>query len=59
MVLGPEFVPIAALGLALVRRRSAPGLPALVTLLVGFAVAIVLATLLALLASLAGLGRGR
>jgi uncharacterized hydrophobic protein (TIGR00271 family) len=50
MVLGPEFVPIAALGLALVRRRKHLFSRAMVTLLVGFAVAIVLATLLALLA---------
>jgi uncharacterized hydrophobic protein (TIGR00271 family) len=50
MVLGPEFVPIAALGLALVRRRKTLFRRAVVTLLVGFAVAIVLATLLALLA---------
>ena len=50
MVLGPEFVPIAALGLALVRRRKVLFSRALVTLLVGFAVAIVVATLLALLA---------
>ena len=50
MVLGPEFVPIAALGLALVRRRKTLFSRALVTLLVGFAVAIVVATLLALLA---------
>jgi uncharacterized hydrophobic protein (TIGR00271 family) len=50
MVLGPEFVPIAALGLALVRRRKSLFSRALVTLLVGFAVSIVVATLLALLA---------
>ncbi|MBZ5735794.1 DUF389 domain-containing protein [Nocardioides sp. TRM66260-LWL] len=49
MVLGPEFVPIAALGLALVRRR--PGLlrQALRALLVGFVVAIAVATLASLL----------
>ena len=50
MVLGPEFVPIAALGLALVRRRKTLFRRAVVTLLLGFAVAIVLTTLLALLA---------
>ena len=50
MVLGPEFVPIAALGLALVRRRKTLFSRALVTLLVGFAVSIVMATLLALVA---------
>ncbi len=50
MVLGPEFVPIAALGLALVlRRRTLFGL-ALRTLLVGFVVSILVATTLALLA---------
>jgi uncharacterized hydrophobic protein (TIGR00271 family) len=54
MVLGPEFVPIAALGLALVRRRKTLFSRALVTLLVGFAVSIVVATLLALVAR--GLG---
>lgn len=50
MVLGPEFVPIAALGLALVRRRKSLFGRALVTLLLGFAVSIALATVLALLA---------
>jgi uncharacterized hydrophobic protein (TIGR00271 family) len=50
MVLGPEFVPIAALGLSLVRRRKALFSRALVTLLLGFGVAILVATLLALLA---------
>jgi uncharacterized hydrophobic protein (TIGR00271 family) len=54
MVLGPEFVPIAALGLALVRRRRNLFQRALRTLLVGFAVAILLATLLALLARAIG-----
>jgi len=44
MVLGPEFVPIAALGLALVRRRSALFGLASRTLVVGFAVAITLTT---------------
>ena len=50
MVLGPEFVPIAALGLALVRRRRSLFGRAATTLVVGFAVAIVMATLAALLA---------
>lgn len=50
MVLGPEFVPIAALGLALVRRRRALFGLALRTLVVGFLVAIALTTLAALLA---------
>jgi len=50
MVLGPEFVAIAALGLALVRRR--PSLLALAsrTLVIGFLVAIVLTALAALVA---------
>jgi uncharacterized hydrophobic protein (TIGR00271 family) len=54
MVLGPEFVAIAALGLALVRRRFTLLRLAARTLLVGFLVAIVLTTLLALAAR--GLG---
>jgi uncharacterized hydrophobic protein (TIGR00271 family) len=48
MVLGPEFVPIAALGLALVRRRRRLFRRALVTLAAGFLVAIVLVMLAAL-----------
>lgn len=48
MVLGPEFVPIAALGLALVRRRySLLGLASR-TLFTGFLVAIVITTIAAL-----------
>lgn len=54
MVLGPEFVPIAALGLAVVRRRGALFTRAARTLVVGFAVAIVLATLAALAARALG-----
>jgi uncharacterized hydrophobic protein (TIGR00271 family) len=54
MVLGPEFVPIAALGLALVRRRRSLFQRALRTLLLGFATSILLATLLALLARAIG-----
>lgn len=54
MVLGPEFVPIAGLGLALVRRRPALFRRASRTLLIGFAVSIVLATVLALLARVSG-----
>ena len=54
MVLGPEFVPIAALGLALVRRRRTLFRRALQTLVLGFAVSILIATLLALLARSAG-----
>lgn len=48
MVLGPEFIPIAALGLALVRRRPSLFYFAARSLLVGFAVAIAIATLAAL-----------
>ena len=54
MVLGPEFVAIAALGLALVRRRYSLLWYATRTLLVGFAVAIALTTL----AGLAGRALG-
>jgi uncharacterized hydrophobic protein (TIGR00271 family) len=54
MVLGPEFVPIAALGLALVRRRRALFTRALGTLLLGFAVSIAVATVLALAARAVG-----
>lgn len=48
MVLGPEFVAIAALGLALVRRRSSLFGMAARTLLIGFAVAITVTTVAAL-----------
>lgn len=48
MVLGPEFVAIAALGLALVRRRPDLGFYAARTLCLGFGVAIGLTTLAAL-----------
>jgi uncharacterized hydrophobic protein (TIGR00271 family) len=54
MVLGPEFVPIAALGLALVRRRRGLFTRAVRTLLLGFAVSIAVATVLALAARAAG-----
>lgn len=54
MVLGPEFVPVAALGLALVRRRTGLFGLAARTLVVGFLVAIALTTLAALVAR--GLG---
>ena len=54
MVLGPEFVPIAALGLALVRRRPALLRHAVRALLVGFAVAIAAATGAALVARALG-----
>ncbi|HEY2879026.1 DUF389 domain-containing protein [Nocardioides sp.] len=48
MVLGPEFVAIAALGLALVRRRRDLGFYAARTLVLGFGIAIGLTTLAAL-----------
>ena len=54
MVLGPEFGPLAALALAVVHRRWPMGRSALVSLVVGFAVAIAVTTLLALAAR--GLG---
>ncbi len=54
MVLGPEFVAVAALGLGLVRRRYSLILLAARTLLVGFAVAITITALAALAAR--GLG---
>lgn len=55
MVLGPEFVPIAALGLSLVRRRRALFGLALRTLLIGFVVAIVITTSATFFARAAGL----
>jgi len=54
MVLGPEFIAIAALGLALVRRRRRLFAAAARTLVVGFAVAIAVSTVAALAAR--GLG---
>jgi uncharacterized hydrophobic protein (TIGR00271 family) len=48
MVLGPEFGPLAALAVALVHRRHAIGRQAVVSLAVGFAVAIAVTTLAAL-----------
>lgn len=54
MVLGPEFVAVAALGLGLVRGRATLFKRAVSTLLIGFAVAIVLTALAALAAR--GLG---
>jgi uncharacterized hydrophobic protein (TIGR00271 family) len=54
MVLGPEFVAVAALGLALVRRRFSLGLLAARTLVVGFLVAIGVTAIAALAAR--GLG---
>ncbi|GEP32681.1 hypothetical protein NSZ01_04490 [Nocardioides szechwanensis] len=54
MVLGPEFVAIAALGLALVRRRGNLFALAGRTLLVGFGVAIAATTVAALVARALG-----
>ncbi len=54
MVMGPEFGPIAALGLALVLKRRALFGFALRTLLVGFAVSIAVTTLIALVVRFAG-----
>jgi uncharacterized hydrophobic protein (TIGR00271 family) len=49
MVLGPEFVPVAALALALVRRRRHLFGRALATLVIGFVVAIAATTVATLL----------
>jgi uncharacterized hydrophobic protein (TIGR00271 family) len=54
MVLGPEFGAIAALGVALVRRRQALLAMATRTLVIGFVVAIAAATVAALLARVLG-----
>ena len=54
MILGPDFGPVAALGVALVRRRWALLRLATRTLLIGFAVAIAVTTMFALVAR--GLG---
>ena len=54
MVLGPEFIPIAALGLALVRRRGTLFKRAARTLVLGFAIAITLTTAAALVARALG-----
>lgn len=54
MVLGPEFVTIAALGLALVRRRGTLFRAAARTLVLGFVVAIAVATVAALAARALG-----
>jgi uncharacterized hydrophobic protein (TIGR00271 family) len=55
MVLGPEFVPIAALGLGLVRKRYGLFRRALSTLVVGFAVSITAVAALSLVARACGL----
>jgi len=54
MVLGPEFVPIAALGLGFVRRRYSLCLLAVRTLVVGFLVAICVTAIAALIAKALG-----
>lgn len=55
MVLGPEFVPIAALGLAMVRKRPKLLRQALRTLIIGFAISITLVTFLALVCNVTNL----
>jgi uncharacterized hydrophobic protein (TIGR00271 family) len=55
MVLGPEFVPITALGLAIVRRRPHLFRRALRTLVLGFAIAIAVVTALAAAARASGI----
>lgn len=55
MVLGPEFVPIAAIGLGLVRRRRHLIRRALGTLAVGFSVAILAVTAMTAVARWSGL----
>ncbi len=54
MVLGPEFAPIAALAVAVVHGRRSIARRALVALGAGFAIAIGITTLVALLGRLAG-----
>jgi uncharacterized hydrophobic protein (TIGR00271 family) len=54
MVLGPEFAAVAALGVALVRRRGALFRQAATTLVVGFAIAIAITFVAALLARWTG-----
>jgi uncharacterized hydrophobic protein (TIGR00271 family) len=55
MVVGPEFVAVAALGVGIVRRRWHLLLQALRTLVLGFAIAIIAVALLALVARALGL----
>lgn len=55
MVLGPEFGAVAALGLALVRRRARLFRSALRTLAAGFTASIAVTTILAVLARASGL----
>ncbi len=52
MVLGPEFVPIAALGLAIVRKRPMLFHQALRTLVLGFVISIIFTTVVALILNL-------
>ncbi|TKV61278.1 DUF389 domain-containing protein [Nakamurella flava] len=54
MVLGPEFAPIAALAVAVVGGRRSIARQALVTLVAGFAIAIGVTALVALLGRVAG-----
>ncbi len=54
MVLGPEFIPIAALGLAIVRRRPHLLRRAVRTLVLGFGISILVVTALAIAARLSG-----
>ena len=54
MVLGPEFAPLAALAVAVVHRRRSIARRAAIALLVGFAVAITVATLATLLGRVLG-----
>ena len=55
MVVGPEFGPLAGLAVGLVRRRARGARRAAAALLVGFPTAIVVTTLLAVLARVTGL----
>ena len=55
MVLGPEFVPIAALGVGLVRRRANLFRQAVRTLAIGFAVSISVVAAMAAVARMLGL----
>ncbi len=55
MVLGPEFMAVISLGLALVRRRPTLLRQALITLIVGFTVSILATMAFVLLARLVGL----
>lgn len=54
MVLGPEFIPIAAIGVGLVKRRRNLLRRAVGSLLIGFGISIVIVTLVCLLARAVG-----